>query len=63
VVALCGRNRGHAEEVAGKHGIPAVFNDYREMYERAGLDTVAAISPDDLHRAMTMEALDAGLPG
>jgi predicted dehydrogenase len=61
VVALCGRNRERAGTVAGKHGIPAVFTDYREMYARAGLDAVVVASPDDLHRAMTMEALDAGL--
>ena len=61
VAALCGRNRERAEEMAGKHGVPAVFADYREMYERAGLDAVVVASPDDLHFAMTMDALDAGL--
>lgn len=63
VVVLCGQNRERAEEVAGKHGIPAVFTDYREVYARAGLDAVVVASPDDVHRAMTMGALDAGLPG
>ncbi len=61
MVALCGRNRERAQEVAGKYGIAEVFTDYREMYERAGLDAVIVSSPDDLHYAMTMDALDAGL--
>jgi predicted dehydrogenase len=61
VVALCGRNRERAEELAVKYGVPAVFTDYREMYERAGLDGVVVASPDDLHYAMTMDALDRDL--
>ena len=61
VSALCGRNRERAEEMAGKYGVPTVFTDYREMYERAGLAGVVISSPDDLHFAMTMDALDAGL--
>jgi predicted dehydrogenase len=47
--------------MASKYGIPAVFTDYREMYERAGLDAAVVASPDDLHHAMTMDALAAGL--
>jgi predicted dehydrogenase len=61
VVALCGRNRERAEELAGKYGVPAVFTDYRAMYERAGLDGVVVATPDDLHHPMTMDALDRGL--
>jgi predicted dehydrogenase len=61
LVALCGRNRERAEEMAGKYGVPAVFADYRELYARAGLDAVVVASPDDLHCAMTLDALDAGL--
>lgn len=61
VVALCGRTRERAEEMAGKYGVPTVFTDYHEMYERAGLDAAVVASPDDLHYAVTMDALDAGL--
>jgi predicted dehydrogenase len=61
VVALCGRNRERAEELAGRYGVSAVCTDYREMYKLAGLDGVVVASPDDLHYPMTMDALAAGL--
>lgn len=37
VVAICGRNRTHAGEVAAKYGIAQVFTDYREMFEQPNL--------------------------
>jgi predicted dehydrogenase len=58
VVALCGRNRERAAALAGKYGVPAVYTDYRAMYERARLDGVVVASPEDLHYVMTMDALD-----
>jgi predicted dehydrogenase len=61
VVALCGRNRERAAEMAAKYDVPAVFTDYREMYERAGMDGVVVAVPDDLHFPMTMDALERGL--
>ena len=61
IAAICGRNQDRAHEVARKHGIPRVFADYREMIEKAGLDAVVVAAPDDLHYAMTMDALNAGL--
>jgi predicted dehydrogenase len=38
-----------------------VFGDYREMYQKAGLDAVVIAGPDHLHYPMTLEALDRGL--
>jgi predicted dehydrogenase len=61
LVAICGRNRARAEGLAAKCEIPRVFTDYREMIEKAGLDAIVIITPDDLHYPMTMDALDAGL--
>jgi predicted dehydrogenase len=61
VVALCGRRREQAQELAHKFGIPSVYTDYRAMFEQAGLDAVLIAPPDDLHYPMTMDALDAGL--
>src|SRR5215208_3926861 len=60
VVAICGRDRKRAEEMAGKYGVPAVFADYRKMIEQAGLDAVVVGAPDDLHYEITMQALHAG---
>jgi predicted dehydrogenase len=61
LVAICGRNPARAQEMASKYAIPAVFSDYRAMFERAGLDAVVIATPDDQHYPMTMDALDAGL--
>jgi predicted dehydrogenase len=61
IVALCGRNRDRAGELAAKYDIPQVFSDYRAMLDTAGLDAVVVATPDDLHYAMTMDALEAGL--
>jgi predicted dehydrogenase len=61
VSAICGRNQVRAEEVAKKHAIPQVFSDFSAMIDKADLDAVVIIAPDDLHYPMTMCALDAGL--
>jgi predicted dehydrogenase len=61
MVAICGRNAERAGEMASKYAIPAVFTDYRDMIASAGLDAIVVGAPDDLHCAMTMAALDAGL--
>lgn len=61
IAAICGRNRGRAEEMAKKYNIPRIFTDYREMIEKGNLDALVVSTPDDLHYAMTMDALDAGL--
>jgi predicted dehydrogenase len=61
VVAICGRDRKRAEEMAGKYAVPGVFADYRKMIEQVGLDAVVVGVPDDLHYEVTMQALHAGL--
>ena len=60
-IAVCGRNGARAHEVAEKHSIPRVFTDYREMIGSGLLDAVVIATPDDLHRPMTMEAVNNGL--
>ena len=37
LVAICGRNRERAEEMAKKYEIPQVFTNYQEMIEKAGI--------------------------
>lgn len=61
IAAICGRNRGRAEEVAAKFHIARVVTDYRALIEQGELDAIVIITPDDLHYPMTMAALDAGL--
>jgi predicted dehydrogenase len=61
VVAICGRNRELAVQMAAKYDIPTVYTDYRTLIAHDDLDAVVISTPDDLHYPMTMEALDADL--
>jgi predicted dehydrogenase len=61
LAAICGRNRERAQVMATKYGIPAVFTDYRDMISHSNLHVIVIGAPDDLHYAMTMDALEAGL--
>ena len=61
VAAICGRDGERAGEVARRHGIPGVYNDYRKLLAEAELDAVVVATPDDLHHEMTMAVLGKGL--
>ena len=61
ITALCSRNRANAEEVASRHGDPAVFTDYREMISSGLLDALVIVTPDHLHHEIALEALASGL--
>lgn len=61
ISAICGRDRARADAMASKYGIRQVFTDYREMIEQADLQALIVSVPDDLHYAITMAALAAGL--
>ena len=61
LVAICGRNRDRAEEMAQKYAIPQVFTGYNELINESDVDALIVAPPADLHYPMTMAALDAGL--
>ena len=61
LVAICGRDRERARDLAKVNSIPQVFSDYRRLIGDAQLDAVVVATPDDLHFPMTMVALEAGL--
>jgi predicted dehydrogenase len=61
VTAICGRNRGTAEQRAARYNVPQVFTDYRDMINLGGLDAVLIGAPDDLHYEMTMQSVRARL--
>lgn len=61
IAAICGRNRVRVEEMAQTYEISNIYEDYRQMIAEAGLDAVVVSTPDDLHHAMVMAALDAKL--
>jgi len=60
VVAVADVAKGRAAEVADKFGIPASYENYREMLENEDLDVVSVCTPNALHAEITVAALQAG---
>jgi predicted dehydrogenase len=61
LVAITGRDRAKATDVAGRYGIPLVYTDYRDMINAGNIDAIVIVAPDEMHLPITMDALDAGL--
>ena len=40
ITAICGRNRGPAEQLASKYNIPNIFTDYKDMISQGGLQAI-----------------------
>jgi predicted dehydrogenase len=60
LVAVCGRNRAKAEELAGKHGAEA-YDDFSAMLTRARLDALYICLPPYAHTGQAEEAAKAGV--
>ena len=58
--AVCDIDAVRAETVAKEMDVPYVFTDYKEMLADSALDAVIIASPDQEHREMVINALDAG---
>ncbi len=61
VVAVADVRAEAAERVAAEVGAQA-YTDYEEMLRKHALDVVAVATPDPLHRAPTVAAIEAGVP-
>lgn len=61
LVAICGRNRERADDMAAQFDVPQVYTDYRQMIQQGDLEAIIVATPDDTHYEMVMAALDAGL--
>lgn len=61
IVAICGRNRERAQEIADKWHIPHVYTDYNAMIESGKIEAIIIAAPNVSHYPMTMKALEAGL--
>lgn len=63
VTALASRSAAPLKETAALFGIrnDALYQDYRDMLEKADLDAVSIVTPDSTHFAIAMEALERGL--
>jgi predicted dehydrogenase len=65
VTALCGRRPEPLAALAAAHGVPRTHTDWRALMAEAaaggGLDAVVICTPNALHHAQALAALDAGL--
>lgn len=61
IVAICDIIREKAEATAKKFGIPAVYENYEDVFEIPGLDAVDICTPNYLHSVIAVKALKHGL--
>ncbi len=61
IVAICDIIREKAEETARKFGIPAVYENYEDVFDIPGLDAVDICTPNYLHSVIAVKALKRGL--
>jgi predicted dehydrogenase len=60
VTAIAGRDPGRTEQVAQKYDIPFWTTDYHLLLDRDDVDTVSVCLHNNLHRPVTVAALEAG---
>ena len=61
LAAVCDVDEEKLREAGDKMGVEARYTDYRELLRHPGLDAVIIVTPDQLHREMVEESLNAGL--
>jgi predicted dehydrogenase len=62
VVAIAEIRRKTAERVAQKYGVPAVYDDFRDMFARESLDAVVCSQPFQRHAVLIPQLLEYGKP-
>ena len=60
VSAVCARTLSRVEPLAKRYQVPHIYTGLDEMLDKEPLDIVVIATPNNLHHAMTLEALDAG---
>jgi len=61
VLAVCDLNEKELNEQADRLNVPLRFTDYRQLLAVEELDAVSVVVPNDLHKEMTLAALERGL--
>ena len=60
IAALCDLNTARAEGVGERYGVKSIYSDYATMLAEAQLDAVSVCTPNALHAAVAVAALEAG---
>ena len=58
--AIASRTRKRAEDLAGRYGIPKVYDDHRRLLEDPSIAVVDLCVPNALHLPLVLEAAKAG---
>ena len=61
LVAVCDIDEAKGRAFASPYGDVAVYQDYRQMLKKGGLDVVSICTPSGLHSEMTTAAAQAGV--
>ncbi|TLS51893.1 Gfo/Idh/MocA family oxidoreductase [Paenibacillus antri] len=61
LTAICSGSGDSARRMAETYGILSVYESYDDMFERAGLDGVCIVTPNDVHAAIATAAMERGL--
>ena len=61
IVAVCDADPAKAEALAGRLGIAQWYASYEAMFDQAGLDAVAVVTPDFAHADIAIAAARRGL--
>ncbi|MEI6499538.1 MAG: Gfo/Idh/MocA family oxidoreductase [Armatimonadota bacterium] len=60
VVAICDLNPLAAADLAKKHGIVGVYDDYKKMLKKADIDAISVCVPNAFHLPVVVDCLAAG---
>ena len=61
LVALCDIDVERMNKVASKYGFKALYTDYHDFLNKDIIDAVCITTPDQIHREMVVEFLNAGI--
>jgi predicted dehydrogenase len=60
VAAIVDINKARAEDLARRHGVPKVFDDFRYVLEDKSISVIDLVVPNALHLPMVLDAAKAG---
>jgi predicted dehydrogenase len=61
VVAVCQRNRAQAQAIAGKYGVPDVYERWEDLLEKSRPEIVVIATPPHLHKSIALAAFAQGV--
>ncbi|MCI0903902.1 MAG: Gfo/Idh/MocA family oxidoreductase, partial [Chloroflexi bacterium] len=60
IAAVANRSRASSQAVADQFNIPGVYDNWQELLEDPGIDAVCIGTWPNMHRTLTLAALEAG---